>query len=217
MATKKNNLEWYAEMYFDELKDNGFLEKWEREVNTFFIYDNAKINKLDLKSFKKLRYKEVNLLQKLSYTADYTLTWSEKANLYFHETIVDGKLNYNAKFISCLFDGNIVSFVDIKPPAKASRFTGSLSSSATFPIIQKLIYDSLGVFINKIIPMPMSGSGVSTALFNNTFTPRRYLFTDGGSAIRKQNYKVFTIQDFIAKRTKEINYVNKLLNIKTLF
>lgn len=214
MATKKNKIEGYFEWWLNELKENGYVKKYSRESFTFDIYKPLKVNKYTkFYKTKKPLLEEVNLLQKLTYTEDYTIEWDMSAYKIFFEFYGDD-IVYNAKFLAMKPDGDFVypiSFVDVKPPAKAARFTGSLTSSATFPIIQKILANDMGIYVNKIIPIPMSGSGKGVALFNNTFTPRRYLFSDGMTKVRKQNYKVVMLQEFLKQRLESIEFINQQL------
>lgn len=70
--------------------------------------------------------------------------------------------------------------VDIK-----GSFNGARNTSAiTFPLNQKWMYQRYGIYVDKIIPKE---------LFENTFTPKRYLKTDGGDRERKINWKIKTL------------------------
>jgi ATP-dependent helicase YprA (DUF1998 family) len=49
---------------------------------------------------------------------------------------------------------------------------------------QKLVLERYGIYVNKVIPV-----GSKECLFNKTFMPQRYLFTDYGKQERKINPK----------------------------
>ena len=101
-------------------------------------------------------------------------------------------------------DYPIVSYVDVKPTNSVQRKGGKVSSSITFPLKNRILWDRSRIYINKVVPMPMSGTGFKSALFIKTFTPQRYLLTDGGKQLRKIKYPVTTMLAYVNKQKTEI-------------
>ena len=57
-----------------------------------------------------------------------------------------------------------------------------------FSINQKWMYSEHGIYIQKVIPQK---------LFADTFTPKRYLMTDGGGQARKIKWDVKSLEEFV--------------------
>jgi len=56
----------------------------------------------------------------------------------------------------------------------------------------------------------MKNSGVGMALFTNTFIPKRYFLTDGGTMNRKINFKIQTVDKWYKQR---VNFLNRTENM----
>ena len=211
MATKINPIEQYFEWYLDELKKYGFIKSYEREADVFTVLKPKKHKQIKRYQSKKNIETEFTLLQGLKYTYDYRIIWEEKGLLIFTEVYKkDVPFEYGVPvFISHLIpikdSIEIVSYIDVKPHASAARFSGSLTSFTTFPIVQKILFELWGIYINKVVPINQGKHGVSSALFAKTFTPNRYLFTDGGSTLRKIPFNKRNINDFVKTKQKAID------------
>jgi hypothetical protein len=68
------------------------------------------------------------------------------------------------------------------------------------------------IYVQKMVPIPMAGSGITIAMFTKTFTPKRYLFTDGGGKPRKINFPIRTLATYVAERMAYIDRCKSLLN-----
>lgn len=200
--TKENSIEMYTRWYWEELMEHGYISKIEREPETLVCADplvHYKTKRLTSKPPKVITF---NLLPKIVLTYDTKVVWTEKARYIFYDVIDRDMVHDVFKFDRPPFIANkdydepgneiIVTRVDTKPPSKAGQMGAKLSSSYTFPIKQRMIMDKHGIYVDKFVPIPMSGSGITIAKFPNTFTPRRYLFTDreGSTQLRKINWNI---------------------------
>lgn len=220
--SKKNSIELYFEWFLNELIEEGYVEKYDREaekLSLFPIYNHKR-----LKTFKTKDPIEepFMFMRDLSYHYDYRIFWTEKGNNLFYQEFVEDEPFYYGKpvFVSQKAnftdkDGNteskMISLVDVKPPPAIARF-GNVSTIHTFPIVQKILFNLWKIYVNKTVPIPTKGSGHSSALFCVCFTPKRYLFTDGGKQGRKINFKFQTLEEFIEIRKKEIKRVENEIN-----
>lgn len=72
-------------------------------------------------------------------------------------------------------------WLDVKPPAHAIQFSGSLGSSRDFKYLQRLMFERNKIYVNKVVMKHGKDSKnpnrVNT-LFNKTFLPERYLYND---------------------------------------
>lgn len=219
--TEVNKIELYFEWWTNDMIDRGYIKRVDREVETLTVLPVSKYNQYKRFKRKPKEVVEFNLFPKIRYTYDYVIEWHESAEYLFYEeinkakTFQFGKPLFIATRISSLENGEkkIVSYLDVKPPSKVQKYTGSITSSFTFPLKQRILWEEYGIYINKVIPIPMSGAGYSVALFLKSFTPYRYLMTDGGTRERKISYNPITvIEDFVKNRKAFID--NLLKNTK---
>lgn len=205
MATTENSFEIYFEWWLMELQKKGLVKKFEREPETLVVLQPSIIYSTLHFVKKDSTFVSHNLCNTSSYTRDY--------DVLFHRSLLDKFIGYlvpiekncyslqelhkrtkgdsffdftyyyvqNPKEINS--DWITVSF-DVKPPASALRFSAKLGSSREFPYNQKLVLERYGIYVNKVIPV-----GSKECLFNKTFMPQRYLFTDSGKQERKINPK----------------------------
>lgn len=221
--TQINSIETYFEWYINELKENGFIKEIKREPFSFNISR--------IKFHKKYVFKETakkssasvedfTLLRENNYTFDYLIIWHPKAKEYFFNLIDDSPIKIWCPFYAFIdAGGELVSFVDVKPTSAGAKF-GNNSTSYTFPIIQKIIYESYGVFVNKAIPIPMVSkgevkSGNKTSLFTTTFVPNRFRLTDSGGQARLIHYRNKTLKEYIFHREKELKKIYSILSTQS--
>ncbi len=222
--TNKNNIETYFEWFANELIEAGYLEEYDREGEKFTLF--PQYNHLRLKTFKTKDpiEEEFRLMSDAVYTYDYRLFWTEKARYIFHDVFEKGVpfafgkpvfISHRVDFTDTVSKKTVtktISLIDVKPTPEAVRFSGSLSSYHTFPFVQKILFNLWGWYVNKTVPIPTKNSGGSIALFPNCFTPRRYLFTDGGKQGRKINFKTTSLEEYVAYKTKQIERIKNEIN-----
>lgn len=208
--TKQNTNEMYFLWWAKELMDKGYIKDIEREPETFIVDDVIKHKREKHFVRKENELEEFNLFRKLVYTYDFRIIWNEKALYYFYE--IYDKYGYfkfgRPLFIAHKTDLGITSYIDVKPTSNiASRF-GKTNTSVTFPYKQRLLFKNHGIYINKSVSIPMAGAGFKSALFLVSFTPKRFLLTDGGRQKRKFKWedKTITLEEYIS------NFNNKYIN-----
>lgn len=122
---------------------------------------------------KPSRREQGNLLQSLSYTPDFIIKWNASSN-----AIGDFLYKVNHENLSIrspkrqpfiVFNDSLESVIDVK-----GAF-GKHGDAVKFPVLQKIVFHTQNVFVQKIVP---------TELFKKTFTPDRFLYTDGGGRVR---------------------------------
>jgi hypothetical protein len=202
--TKENKIEAYTRWYWEELMDYGYIEKIEREPETLVCADELPHQKF-VRMKTKTKIEDFNLFPKIRYTYDTRVYWTPKAENIFYDTIKSEPFFFGRPpFIAHIDEhGRAVTLADTKPPSNAAQKGAKVSSSISFPQKQRMIFDKHGLYIEKFIPIPMSGAGKTVAKFPNTFTPRRYLFTDSDkmNRMRKIKFPILTIEDFVEKRS----------------
>ena len=95
--------------------------------------------------------------------------------------------------------GNWTLVFDVKPPSQAIRFSGAVSSGREFHLRRYLMFQELGLIANKVVPIKQS-----TSLFNKTFMPKRYRYTDGGGQLRKVVGKFRTMEEWLKEKGIEL-------------
>lgn len=215
-STNENPGEMYFTWYLDELKAHGYLKWWDREPETLRVMDDYKYLRERQYKSKENVLEPFKLLSGFNYTYDYRLVWEEKALNIFTEIMEPATKDAYFKFglpsfisheVNLMDALEIVSYVDVKPPAAVLRFAGNVSSAYTFPFIQKILLWQYGMYINKIVPTNSGNHSVSTNLFAQTFTPNRFMFTDTGKQTRKIPYMVKSIKSYTTKRRAAVDAI----------
>ena len=219
--TKRNDIEKYFEWWLDDCKVAGYVESWSRESETFLLFKEYKGYRMNYFKTKDPEKEIYNVLGNMEYNYDYRIVWNPIAeDIFYNLSDWTDKnnppvLKYKRTFFhahpSIDKNANAVSYVDVKPPAKAAQYSGQLTSFATFPLKQRILLWNHGVYVNKCVPIPMSGSGHALSLFPNTFTPKRYFITDGGTMNRKIKYRIETLDSYVKKRKSFIGQIESMV------
>lgn len=183
-ASKEEKLFNY---YVNEMIEHGYLKEAIYQPESFELAEDATVFAYE----KKKNANEIiylKLARAKSYTADWRLIWTEKAEGIFcwHEAGIYkvGFYPYRKaradNFIPFFARGG-VSYVDVK-----GGFVGrSNTSGITFPVIQKWLLTK-DIFIQKVV-----ASLDSKGIFQRTFTPRNIIRDER----YKKDYKEFKAGD----------------------
>lgn len=172
--------EVYFEWWLSELVELGYIKSFKRSTR-YKLIDNVFHNKLDFNPTKKepLRYLIVQreFLKSWTYEPDYDIVWTEKSfNKLFQDINFLNRKDFKTLFYADYIDSEWISIIDVKPQVFRG---GNMSSSVKFPLIQKMMYNKYNIYIHKISPLGSKG------LFDNSFTPMRYLLQDKQARNRK--------------------------------
>jgi hypothetical protein len=177
------------EMYFNDwCLELGLNFKY--KPKTFLLTEPVKLIQQKQRSLCS-----VHLLNNLEYTADFVIYKPFPAfvgTISFMVDISVSPIQQHPKtplFICC---GD-----DLIVDTKAVNFMGSgRSSDIRFPIIQKVLYRDYGVYVNSVIP---------DKLFERTFYPESYFYTDKGAERCK---KIKNEMVPLSKILKKFNNIN---------
>lgn len=193
--------EMYSVWYTNELLSYGILKSATYQPPSFQLsdpiynyYTDEKIVRNKVK--KVIAVKE--LMKAHIYTADWMYEWDTSKDLSKFVIRYDEKLVRGAVgvFQAKLIDGKLITYIDIKG---AATMPSQSASGVTFPVNQKWVFSKYGIFVQKIIPIytqKIKMKHVSKGLFVNTFTPERYLLTDGGTQRRKLHHTPSTFLQY---------------------
>lgn len=174
--------EVYFYWYLSELFDNGFIFRFAAQPQTFEL---ARRQEYSWTKMLKTKTKPMvsTILQGHSYTPDFLILWTKKSRNIFYNTSDDVyNLRRNIFLAKKYTFGQEVSYIEVKPEF------GKHGSFRWFTISQKWVYQKYGIYIQKINPV---------SIFQRTFTPGRYLITDGGRQTRKLKYNPILLEGFI--------------------
>jgi len=177
-----SNGEVYFSWYLDELKHAGYVEEYTSQPAKYQLTESVKSSYIkELKTKDKLI--DTTLLHAHHYTADFEIFWLYKALDVFVRPLQEAK-NKSAPFYNHVepIQGDIISTIEIKPIFDQNNMT------RLFRINQKWVYDSFGAYIQEIKVQK---------LFEQSFTPKRYLLTDSGKQARRLKYKPRTLEEFL--------------------
>jgi hypothetical protein len=213
--TDINPGELYFSWYLDELKAEGYIKYYDREPETFTVFPSFDHKREKHFKTKDNTLEDISLLGASHYGYDYRVVWMPKALNVFTELYwPDGHFRFGIPtFVShyreLMDEMEIVSYIDVKPPAAVLQFSGNIRSSHVFPFIQKTLMHYYGLYINKIVPANSGKHGIKTNLFAKTFTPNRYLFTDQASMSRKIPFKTNSLKNYVERQQSTINQLLK--------
>ena len=214
MSDKVNSYELYFEWWLQDLKRVGLVKSFDFEPEQVVVIEPAILFSSVHSTRNQTFLTGHNLLNASSYTRDY--------DVVFHKSLLDvfiglmvgdngayelkelherqkGDTYYEFSYYYLLREHEVQGdwftvSSDVKPPSKALQYSGALGSSREFPYNQKLMLEKHKIFVNKVIPI-----GSKTCLFAKSFTPTRFLFTDGGGKQRKINHQIVTIDEWMKK------------------
>ena len=147
---------WFA-MWCEELKQAGLIRYWHKEIESIEVIPSYSLqyNKItELKTRTKAEAKSFKLLNNLSYTADFEISFTNEGFDIFVSPI-----NENIKpdrYFFCYNPKNMC-IIEVKPSFDQHGKT------ARFSLLQKMIWHNLGIFVDLIIPED---------LFRDTFMPQ---------------------------------------------
>ncbi len=135
-----------------------------------------------------------SIFSELTYTTDFKLNWTRKGLGLFAN---DGNPCINRPYFMGLdkdeFTGQASTEVDVKGDHSQGQSKKNFSQFS-FPFKQKMCYDYLGIYVQKVVPIK---------LFDSTFVPERYFFTDTGKPGRKLSKikNPLTLSQYVEKQS----------------
>ena len=161
--------EIYFSWYLDDIKDKTKSIKYEP-----FSMEVIPKKTKEFFDLKKDKNRDCFFLNKLSYTPDFVIEWNYET-MFSKQGIKDLWCEYDIRRFKDkkeIYYDNLeyISYIEIK--GGHSKHNTNL-----FPVKQKIIYDRLGIYVQKIVP-----KNFFKAI---NYYPERYLLTDGGQKKRK--------------------------------
>lgn len=192
-----SNEELYFYWWVKELIEAGFIEKYVPHPTVYNLSEELKLPYH--KPMKRVAAKEMwkTIINGHEYTPDAGIVWNDNAvgiftyNLdqspYMHlESNVPTSRDYFDKIVS----KRNKAIIEVKPAFDQNNMTRLAI------INQKWVLDKYNKFVNIIVPQK---------LFNETFTPKRYLLTNLSGKKREIKFKVRTLEEFVTlKKNNQI-------------
>lgn len=174
MAKKKehgfeSDEEYYYHEYLLELKELGYIDE---------IILQPEFNIMPALTVKNDKGKEITIMKKWDYTADFMIKWNHRAwidqlIISWHHTWTMSSWEVDTRGKHIIQEhGNRVSVVDVKGDFSASKNAGDIR----FPLNQKAMMLEHDIYVQKVMPLSKKRNG----LFKNSFTPSAYLKTPTG-------------------------------------
>jgi len=196
-----SNDEFYSVWYVNTLLQYGVLKEAIYHPPSFQLSDPIYNYRIDekLKRGKMVKTTVVKeVLKAHIYTADWKFIWNQDMNLDKFVIRYDEKLSpsSNGVFQAKMIGNELVTYIDIKGGAISAQLN---SSAVTFVVNMKWVYAKYGIFVQKIVPIfnqKKKMKTIASGLFVRTFTPDRYLMTDGGEMKRKLHYQPLSFMEY---------------------
>lgn len=168
------------------------------------IYHPEKIEMcppVTMKYYKKLKTKTKtemkNLLQPFTYTADWKILFTADFFERGTTTLVDKIWGSKDIPIALSYDG--YWYVDVK--GSNSQF----KDTKFFSVVQKVLYCNNKIYAQKVIVSTKDNS-----FFKKTFTPERFLCTDGQTKKRALSYEARGLKEWITSSQLDHNQTDCL-------
>jgi len=184
--------EWLFSFYLDELFDAGYIKSWEHHPEAYVLAGPQKYTYL--KALKtKTKEVRISLLREHIYSPDFTIEWNKTALGIFFDTFKSQIDLREIPFIANLkvnFDiaqTELFSIVEIKPSFSMFNMQRELAINI------KWMYSKHGIYVQKVIPIDKKKTG----LFQTTFCPQRFMYTEKTKKLKKLNFKAKTLQEYV--------------------
>jgi len=183
----KNNFDSKEELYFswwlDQLKASKYINRWERNEASYSLTDGLYHEYIVPMKRVPDKTKSQTILAPSVYTPDFIIYWERKAIGKFVQIYRDEADPYTKLTTPFLCEaGQLISVVETKADFDKNNMTRLAKNNI------KMVFKLYNVYID-LVKLP--------SLFNKTFTPDRFLFTDKSLKTRKINYKnVRTLREF---------------------
>lgn len=197
-SKEEAHFNWYVE----ELLAAGYIKKAIYQPRPFTLHlGDTFVHETVLKT--KIRKDERELTKKHTYGPDWKIVWEKPAKHIFYRIIEETNNPYfEEPFFAQKMFGHPTSFIDVKG-AQASRFQTN-SSDIRFPLNQKWLWEQEGIFVNKTMVSNKKG------IFQDSFTPKRYLKSDIDEGERKLHYVPHNLRSYIDyKRAKVLRILTQ--------
>lgn len=172
---------WFT-WWLEELKLNGYIDSWKYHPKPFPLSEKIVIHwEKQLKTKTKAMIK--TMLQEHNYQADFLVRWTDKAKgIFFASSLKENVLAYPF-VVDYIENGDYYrTIIDVK------GIFNQNDAWRRFSIDQKWVWQRYSIYVQKAIPKK---------LFQETFTPIRFLQTDKSKKARKLNYVPVSLFDYL--------------------
>lgn len=186
VSSYKSPSELYFSWWLDDLKVKQYIKEYTYEPEAISIGSNVEVPiKVKTKN-NKLKKKTKVIRLSVTYTPDFKIIWTEKSlGVFLFSANQECQLEKVPYFYIPDSD-NLNMFVEVKPDSyDFQNMTRNVGTTL------KLIYSNTQLYIPCVKPLQ---------LFQATFYPKRYLYTDSGEKPRRKGgnvLQVITIDQFL--------------------
>lgn len=201
--TNPSQEDWFV-FWLTELKEAGYIEEWfdQNDIEPFVVteptYYTTFTDKVLYKGTARERIKRTNkvvtLLKGNTYTPDFRIVWTPKAEHVFFTEL--NTIEYTEPIRTYFLAEDLVSYIDVKAPP---GYGSTNCSDVSFAINRNVLYRDIGVYINKVYNMPNKKVKViKPYLWLSTFTPQRFFWTDKLTKERSiSNFTPRSLEEFL--------------------
>ena len=186
---KDSKEEVYVEWYLQELKDAGIIIDFWYHPEVYTL-SNPAIESYTVRKQLKRSVKTISKTRAFhrghTYRPDFRIRWNFKTTILesiCKRYVVTTDLSVFVNGSGYFFSNDFMSDIDVKP-----AFNKRTADKTTFSINQSLVLNKYRIYVQKI---------TEEELFEKTFTPKRFLMTDSGKQMRKINFNVRTLEEFL--------------------
>jgi len=208
--SKVSKEEGYFYEWLLELKDKGYIHEIDIQPKyhlTTPIYLPF-IREHKTKTKETTKVVSYSVMQGMHYTPDFNVWWNMNALgkfVFIEDYLIPNNFNdsrlrmfFGHKFITDVIEHpHLIDFKYKRVIHTCIEIKGTFASrqnstAVKFPLLQKLLYDKHGVYVNKCMPLDKK-----KGLFKKTFTPKSYWLTDKTKKERKLGWARISIDQYL--------------------
>lgn len=188
---------WFA-WWLEDLRERKIIDWWQYHSQKWDISHGCDIT-WEEQGTRKVLLKKRSLLRDHTYTCDFSFRFFSGSFMNLGEKI-GNECRLVHPYRPELFvttNRDFVVHVDVK-----GAYVRMESQDAKFRIIQGIVWDKYGDYINRVVPHSTSKK-MPACLFRDTFTPRRFLFTDRTAKMRSIQYPTRSVEEWLKQTNQQ--------------
>lgn len=190
--------ELWLSWYLEELQEAGYIKSYIHHPESYILASPQKYSFFKSVALKTKTVKStLSILREHKYTPDFRVEWEHKAKGVFFDVFSSQtdlrRIPFIANADRCRYGHwpDFFSVIECKPTFSMYNM------QREFALNQKWLYQKKGIFVQKVI---VENKKKKTGLFPETFVPEIYKFTKKTKILKKLNYCVRTLHEYVDEK-----------------
>ena len=188
--------ELWLSWYLEEVQEAGYIKSYIHHPESYILSPPQKYSFLKsviLKTKTKIVKSTLSILREHKYSPDFRVEWEHKAKGVFFDVFSSHTDLRRLPFIANADKHRYGHRPDFFSVIECKPAFSMYNMQREFAINQKWLYMQ-GIFVQKVI---VENKKKKTGLFLETFVPDKYKFTKKTKRLKKLNYCVRTLHEYV--------------------